>query len=379
MAAMEAIKQDIGQLQGLIHEWENKWPMTKTLGFGAKGFVQQFDEIRKRLSLSLESVTASMTIAIQRKLVDFNLHVLKNMDEIESKLDSVTKLQVEAAQKIATMDNAIQEKFLAASKNMESMMKHIECTAGSYNDAVLEKVEDGLDEMEMRLGSVVKANERNVVKRIDGLEEGISEQLGVLQETMKELGLALHAEMESIHNKLDRVLELQQEAIQRVAGQSDPAIQQQFKQANERMDVVLHNIQQAAAAGKAESDEVLDSIEEMQDKLASLVKAKDRKLLRRVQELNNELEDHLTVIEKYMHTMGIDMKKGLSAIQDDMAKLATKEDLVDAIAKKGSGINVDGHSEVCVYCFRGAISVFFFFLFSKQIAFTLNYSTCRTI
>merc|ERR1712216_11700 len=46
-----------------------------------------------------------------------------------------------------------------------------------------------------------------------------------------------------------------------------------------------------------------------------------------------------------MHTMGIDMKKGLSAIQDDMAKLATKEDLVDAIAKKGSGINVDGHSE----------------------------------
>ena len=96
-------EEDLVQLQKLIDKWAKKYKATRFFGFGAQDFVDSFKKIREQLNLKLNSLTTSMTITIQTKMMDFQLAVIDNLEEIADKIDQVAEKQEAALKHIQAM------------------------------------------------------------------------------------------------------------------------------------------------------------------------------------------------------------------------------------------------------------------------------------
>ena len=151
-------EEDLAQLQKLIDKWANKYKATRFFGFGAQDFVDSFKKIREQLNLKLNSLTTSMTITIQTKMMDFQLAVIDNLEEIADKIDQVAEKQEAALKHIQAMGGgASVNTFKGGMKDVEKMIEQVERTVMSGDASTRELIVDSLGEMDAKLTKVMNS------------------------------------------------------------------------------------------------------------------------------------------------------------------------------------------------------------------------------
>ena len=192
-------EEDLVELQKLVDKWARKWS-ARRLGFGAKGFVDAFEALRKRLNLKLGSLTSSTTLTIQKTLLDFKLTAVEHLETIANKIGELAALQEQALAHVAAVGSgATVGAFQDGLQSMQEVVARVERTLLAGQGDVLALVTTSLGDLEAKLTQVVGSGADKIDRRVQRFCSNVSEKLEDLEDKMEELGVALQAGMSELN------------------------------------------------------------------------------------------------------------------------------------------------------------------------------------